>query len=113
MRKSFINSKEFEDNKVDLLAVLNVPRIQINYNETSDAELTQTYKKWIKDNSMAYDNEVNWEMEMIGTSNFLSTALNAYLGSKSDASEREKSMEKILGAMSDTFYKMMKGKIEK
>jgi hypothetical protein len=62
MRKFFINSKEFEDNKIDLLAVLNVPKIQINFNETSDAELIQIYKKWIKDNSMAYDNEVNWEM---------------------------------------------------
>ena len=62
MRKSFINSKEFGDNKIDLLAVFNVPKIQINYNETSDAEMTQTYKKWMKDNSMAYDNEVNWEM---------------------------------------------------
>jgi hypothetical protein len=50
---------------------------------------------------------------MISTSNFVSTALNAYLGNKSDASEREKSMEKILGTMSETFYKMMKGKVEK
>ncbi len=35
------------------------------------------------------------------------------MANQSDASEREKSMEKILGTMSDTFYKMMKAKVEK
>ena len=43
----------------------------------------------------------------------MSKTLNNYLANKSNATEREKSMERILGVLSETFYKMMKNKVDK
>ena len=62
MRRNFRNCKEFEENKIDLLGFFNVPTIDIDYNETSDVELTHLYKKWLKENSLNYDIEINWEL---------------------------------------------------
>ena len=54
LRKGVKREKDFEENRVDLLSVLNVPTIDIDYNNSSAVALTQMYKKWLKDNSMSY-----------------------------------------------------------
>ena len=45
---------------MDLMSVLNVPTIDIDYNNSSAGVLTQMYKKWFKDNSMNYMVEISW-----------------------------------------------------
>lgn len=51
MRRGFRGSKEFEENRVDLLGVVNVPSVEVDYGETTDVELTQLYKKWLRESS--------------------------------------------------------------
>jgi hypothetical protein len=70
------------------LGVYNVPSIEIDYNETTDLELTHLYKKWMKENTLVYETEVNWESELIETVNLVNKTLTTYLASKSNASER-------------------------
>ena len=71
-----------------MLGVYNVPSIEIDYNETTDLELTHLYKKWMKENTLVYETEVNWESELIETVNLVNKTLTTYLASKSNASER-------------------------
>ena len=42
----------------------------------------------MKENTLVYDTEVNWESELIETVNLVNKTLTTYLASKSNASER-------------------------
>ncbi len=39
---------------MDLLTLLTIPIIDIDYNQSSTVALNQMYMKWLKDNSMNY-----------------------------------------------------------